>query len=109
MGVLLVAEGHVVLRLVFRKEDDAWTGECLELGTATCGDTLEQVHAELAELVELHLHALEKAGELGRFLKANNVKFYAAGQITPRSINHDVPVDESSFVHAHLVPVGLHV
>ncbi len=37
----------VVLRLLFRRDGRRWTGECLELGTATYGRTLMQVEREL--------------------------------------------------------------
>ena len=49
--------GYVILTLAFRQEGRRWTGECLELGTATFGCTLKEVREEVLELVELHLDA----------------------------------------------------
>ena len=103
----MAAKGFVILTLVFRKEGNRWTGECLELGTATYGRSLEKTHSELAELVELHLNALEQAGERQHFFKAHNIRFYA-DHLPPAKVNSTVPVDESSYVHFHSVsvPVG---
>jgi hypothetical protein len=65
--------GIAVLTLPFRQENRRWTGECVELGTATYGRTLNQTHDELVELVGLHLDALEATGERERFLRIHNL------------------------------------
>lgn len=63
-------EGFAILTLIFRNEGKGtWTGECRELGTATDGSDLDQVHAELVDLAILHLNALEQTGERERFFE----------------------------------------
>jgi hypothetical protein len=69
--------GSVVLTLRFRQENRRWTGECVELGTATYGRTLRQTHDELVELVALHLDAFEATGERERFFRTHGIRFYA--------------------------------
>ena len=57
---------HVVLQ---EEGDNAYTGYCPELGTATCGDTPDEAMQNLGEAVVMHLNALEETGERKRFFK----------------------------------------
>lgn len=73
----------VVLTFQFQKEEDnRWTAECMELGTATYADNLDQAHKELVELVELHLNSLEEVNERERFFQEHNIQMYT---IEPKS------------------------
>ena len=48
--------GHaIVLTCAYAEEAGQWTGECVELGTATFADTFEQMRLELHEAMELQL------------------------------------------------------
>ncbi|HZT05702.1 MAG TPA: hypothetical protein VFC51_01615 [Chloroflexota bacterium] len=99
-------EGFAVVTLVFRHQgDDVWTGECRELGTATDGSSLARVHAELVDLVVLHLNALEEAGERERFFQRHGIPFYGA-DAAPKVIQLALPLDEGTFVHPHKVPLA---
>ena len=101
------AQAVVILTFAYRKDGRRWTGECLELGTATYGRTLEQVHRELTELVELHLEVLERAGERERFFEEHGIRLYRAGE-RPARVQATLPVDDDgTFVHAHEVEVAL--
>ena len=102
------ARGYVILTLVFRKEGRLWTGECLELGTATYGRSIEQVHNELVELVDLHLNTLEQTGERERFLRTHNIRLYPSEPAVPMRLSQEFAVDEASFFHIHRMPVGTH-
>lgn len=97
-------QGFVILTLVFRQEGRRWLGECVELGTATYSNTLKRTHAELVEMVELHLNTLEQTGERQRFFDENGIKFYADHQ-QPKKVTQDLPVDESIYVHPHPFPI----
>lgn len=68
------ATGSLVVTLVFRQEGELWTGECVELGTATFGRSFEQTRSELVELIELHLNTLEDVGERERFLEEHSIE-----------------------------------
>jgi len=57
------AHGFVILTLSFRQDGRRWTGECLELGTATYARTLKQTRDELARIIHM---AGEKTNEVGR-------------------------------------------
>src|SRR3989442_294007 len=99
------AHGFVILTLAFRQDGRRWTGECLELGTATYGRTLKQVRNELAELVSLHLNALEDVGERDRFFREHGIRFYS-DDVSPTEVAPHVPLDEEAFFQAHRVAVG---
>ncbi len=98
-------EGFAILTLYFREANDVWTGECRELGTATDGATLKQVHEELVDLAVLHLNALEEAGERERFFEKHGIPFYP-GDSAPKVIELRLPVDEKTFVHTHKIPLN---
>jgi predicted RNase H-like HicB family nuclease len=77
--------GYIQLTLLFYKEEDQWIGECKELGISTYGDTIEEVKSELPELVELHVNALEEAGERENYFKENGIIIYS--EKIPERIN----------------------
>ncbi|MBI2942431.1 MAG: hypothetical protein HYY04_18535 [Chloroflexi bacterium] len=97
--------GFVILTLAYRKEGDLWAGRCRELGTATDGERLEEVHDELIELVELHLSALEEVGERERFFREHGMTFYTDGE--PTQVTRTVPVNSEELFEVHRVPVGV--
>jgi len=97
-------KGFVILTLAFRQEGKVWTGECLELGTATFARTFPQVKKELIELVELHLNELETVGERENFFKKHKIKLYS-DQI-PEKVSPEIPSDESTLIQSHRVRVG---
>jgi hypothetical protein len=68
----------VLLTLEFKKKRRIWVGKCLELGTATFGDSLEAAKQELIDLTVIHLNGLEEAGLRERIFDARGVKVYKA-------------------------------
>ena len=57
----------VVLTCVVEKEGDQFVSYCEELGTSSCGDTIE-------EAFEVHLDALDEVGELGRVFRERAIE-----------------------------------
>ena len=98
------ARGFVILTLVFRQDGRRWTGECLELGTATYARTLKQTRDELLDLVTLHLNALEDVGERDRFFREHGIRFYT-DDTSPSAVTAQVPLDGEAYFQAHRVPV----
>ena len=99
------AEGFVILTLAFRQEGRRWTGECLELGTATYGRTLKQASDELHELVTLHLNALEDVGECDRFFREHGIRFFTDA-VAPDDAAPRIPPDGDAFFQARRIPLG---
>ena len=64
---------YVVLTIIFNPEDEVWTAECQELGTATFGDTYEETNDNIKEAITLHLDALDEVGERAWFFKEHGI------------------------------------
>lgn len=101
----MLGSGFVVLTLAFRQDGRRWTGECLELGTATHARTLKQTHDELAELVTLHLNALEDVGECERFFREHGIQLYTH-DMEAREDGPRLPIGDEGFFQAHPFPIG---
>ncbi len=95
-------KGFVVLTLQFRQSEKRWLGECLELGTATDGRSLKQVHNELMELVLLHLDSLDTVGERERFFREHGITLYS-DEAVPTAVEKPIPVDADTYVHAERI------
>ena len=77
--------GYIEVTVLFFKEGDQWTAQCVELGTATCADTLEEAETAIEDMVHLHLDALGDVGERQKFLKAHGVTLHRGSvDRTPR-------------------------
>lgn len=86
----MAARAFVILTLEFWPEDGQWLGRCRELTTSTFGETLEQVQAELVELVELHVNGLQDIGELERVFKERGLRVYS--DHAPETVERRLPV-----------------
>ena len=71
-----MAEGYVILTLVVDEEDGQFAAHCPELGTATCGDTIQEALANLREAVTVHLDALEEVGTRERVFAERKIKVH---------------------------------
>ena len=95
---------YVKLTVIIKQEDDVWTAECSELGTATFGETFEEVRENIQEAVCLHLNTLEDASERERFFKKNNIKLF---KHIPRQIDFNVKrQDYNTFIHPIFQPLN---
>ena len=63
-----------VLTVEFGQEEGQWVGQCLELGTATHADTLEEVEAEILEFIDLQLNETARMCDVREYLADNEVK-----------------------------------
>ena len=50
----------ILLTQVVTEEDGQYVSHCPELGTVSCGSTLDEAFANLEEAIEVHLSALEE-------------------------------------------------
>lgn len=80
----------VLLTVAVEEEGSQFVSRCLELGTTSCGDTLEEAIANIEEAVELHLEALRETGELERLLREDRVRTVPVGTVT-KTIRQPVP------------------
>jgi predicted RNase H-like HicB family nuclease len=67
-------QGMILLTCIATKEDGQFVSYCRELGSASCGDTVEEAFENLLDAIDVHIRALIETGELLRFLKERNVR-----------------------------------
>ena len=93
--------------LIFKQEEEVWTAECKELGTAAFGDTFEEAKESIEEAIGLHLNTLEDVGECERFLAENNVPIYRE---IPEPETIEIPWNPDLFVtrKIHTIPELTH-
>lgn len=99
----MISHMYIKLTCVFKQEENVWTAECTELGTATFGKTFEEAKESIQEAVCLHLNTLEEVGERDRFFKENNIKIV---KHIPKKF--DVSVDKkdyNTFIHPIFQPL----
>jgi len=70
------SKSYIILTAIFKREEEVWTAECKEPGTATFGDTLEEAKENLQEAIELHLNTLKDVGEYKRFLDERGIEIH---------------------------------
>ena len=63
----------ILLTIDFMAHAGQWLAECLELGTATHADTLEEMHLEIRDSVTLQLGSVEELGFMDEYLRQHNV------------------------------------
>lgn len=95
--------GFIVLTVIFKFEDDVWTAECKELGTATFGDTIQEAERDIQEAILLHLNALEQVGERERFFREHDIEIYPT---KPQMMHIDLPFDSGILVSQRIEPVN---
>jgi predicted RNase H-like HicB family nuclease len=71
---------YILLTVRIAQEGDQWAAECVELGTAACGDSIEEARAAMADLIALHLNALEEVGTCERFLRTHGIAVHRTKQ-----------------------------
>ena len=72
----------IVLTFEFTQEANQWVGLCLELGTSTFADDLEQTRLQLREAVELQLNEVERLCFVREYLAENHVHIVPIGAVT---------------------------
>ena len=71
----------VVLTCVVEKEGTQFVSYCEELGTSSCGDTIEEAFENIEEAIEVHLDALDEVGELGRVFRERAIEVHRTSSL----------------------------
>ncbi|MCE2501396.1 MAG: hypothetical protein J4G13_11120 [Dehalococcoidia bacterium] len=69
-----VTDYTIKLAFAYHEEEGQWVGICIELGTATCAETLEQTQTELKDAVELQLNGVDRISDVKSYLADNGVE-----------------------------------
>ena len=67
-------EGVIVLTGVVEPEDAWFVSRCLELGTSSFGDTVDEARDNLVDAVRVHIDGLIETGELLGVLRERNIR-----------------------------------
>ena len=59
---------------IVEKEDGQYASHCPELGTASCGDTIEEAFSNLEEAIEVNLNALEESETIDSVLRERHIR-----------------------------------
>ena len=65
---------YISVTFNIREEAGMFAAECVELGTATCGDTFEEARKNLIDAIGLHLNTLEEVGERPRAFRDKGIR-----------------------------------
>ena len=65
---------YVLLTLCIAEEDGQFAAHCRELGTASCGATLDEARVNILDAVELHLDTLEELGDRARTFRERGIR-----------------------------------
>ena len=94
----------VVLTELVEPDGDQFAAYCLELGTASCGDTIEEAFANLEEAIGVHLNELDAIGERERVFQEKNINIYDLVPTNEASL-HRVPIGKMMKAAAHKILV----
>lgn len=67
------AQGVVILTSAVEEEGDQFVSFCTELGTTSCGDSIQEALDNLQEAIWVHLNALEETGERERVFQERGI------------------------------------
>lgn len=99
---------YIEVTFIITPEEGQYASVCVETGTASCGDTVEEATKNLREAVLLHLSTLESLGERPRFFKERGIEMKSK----PKRQRYPLPAKNlelpsyDSFVTKNAIPIG---
>ena len=93
----------VVLTSVVEPEGEMFVSTCIELGTASCGDTIQEAFDNLDEAIAVHLNALEELGETERVFHERGIEILRSP--IEETVPRPIPIDKVVKISQHPVPV----
>lgn len=97
--------GHIVLTLLVHQEDAQYVSECVELGTASCGDTIDEALENIREATVLYLNAIEEAGERERVFRRQGIQIFLGPSHVGQAHVTASTADTVSFLVHELSPI----
>ena len=64
---------RILVTLVVQREGKQYVSKCVELGTASCGDTEKEAFDNIIDATQLYLNTLEELGECEQALRDKGV------------------------------------
>jgi predicted RNase H-like HicB family nuclease len=91
---------YIIVTYIVKPDEDQYAAYCPELGTASCGDTIEEALDNIKDAVSLHIETLKELGDLERFLAGRGVKPLLR---YPRQKQQAISVPKDALAMAHVV------
>ena len=98
-----MVQGVIILTGMVEAEGNQFVSTCRELGTSSCGDSVEEAFVNLEEAIEVHLNALEEVGERDRVFQEQGINILDATVDT--SDHGEVPIGAFTKATRHHVAV----
>lgn len=100
----MAAVAFVPLTLEVSKEGKAFVSRCLELGTASCGDTFEEALANVKEATVEYLNTIERLGERSRIFREKGI---AVRKTRPSRLKRAYELHPDAFVGPYVAKIPL--
>ena len=95
---------YIVLTFKVWPEDDQFVSRCDELGTASCGDTVDEAIENLREAVLLYVETLEELGQRKRVFRERNIPVRSSSTLRRRSL----PVGVGEIITRQCMDISRH-
>lgn len=95
------AVGYIVVTYRVYPEDGQFVSVCEELGTSSCGDTVDEALRNIEDATKLYLNAIEAAGERDRIFRERNIPIYP---VQPTQARH-VRAQSRDIVSSGVLPL----
>ncbi len=96
-------QGVIILTEVVEEEGDLFVSTCKELGTSSCGDSIEEALSNLEEAIWVHLNALQETGERDRVFREKGIDIRPMSQVA--TLSWEVPLGKVVKTAMHQIPV----
>lgn len=93
--------GYIVVTFHVHEEDGQFASVCPELGTASCGDTVDEAFRNIKEATIQYLDAIEASGERERIFRRRNIPVYPGVPEDKRTVS----ASDKDFVSSNVLPL----
>lgn len=94
--------GYIKLTYEVTQEGKQFVSRCVELGTASCGDTLDDAFENIADATIEYLNAIEELGERSRVFIEKGIEIT---DHPPASVLRDYDLAPGTFVSSQVTTV----
>lgn len=100
-----MASGYVLLTLRVYPEGRQWVSECLELGTTSCGDTIEEALKNIRDATLLYLQSIEANATRERIFNEKGIRVLSGDPPATAEVHGQAKPNEILAPYVHKVPV----
>jgi predicted RNase H-like HicB family nuclease len=97
-------QGYILVTFRVYQEGDQYVSECVELGIASCGNTIDEAFSALEDATELYLDEIEAEGERERLFAERGITIMPG---EPEDTYAFVPAHTRDIVSRRSLPVSL--